>query len=79
MNRSRTNNANRIDMVVRVNDGRIPNQNDPVIWFPTGQNDITSVTHFQLFADLKPEKVSRIKNDIDDEHRKVNNFSLLLG
>jgi exonuclease VII large subunit len=51
MNRARKISEEPIEMLVRVDDGQMPAQQDPAIWFPTEQNDLMNATGNQ-FSDL---------------------------
>jgi hypothetical protein len=53
MNRSRTHNAQRIAMLVRVDDGQMPNQQEPSIWFPKDQNEFRDVAEHRVSALLE--------------------------
>jgi hypothetical protein len=71
MNRSRQSTEESIDVLVRVEDGQFPDQQDPAIWFPIDQNILTEATVIQLDALLgfyhqnvtgtRAEKVNRLK------------------
>jgi hypothetical protein len=50
MNRSRKINEQPIEMLVRVDDGQMPDQQDPPVWFPIDQNNLMNATSNQLSA-----------------------------
>jgi hypothetical protein len=39
-----------MEVLVRVEDGQFPDQQDPAIWFPNNRNILTRATVFQLKA-----------------------------
>jgi hypothetical protein len=53
MNRSRVHTYQQIEMVVRVDDGQMPNQQEPSIWFPKDQNELIDVAEHQISALLE--------------------------
>ncbi len=50
INRSRKSPEEQIEMVIRVEDGQMPNQQNPPIWFPNEHDDITLATGVQVSA-----------------------------
>jgi hypothetical protein len=71
INRSIKSNVDPLEKVVRVDDGRMPNETDPPIWFPTNYedlmaangDDISDLLHFygQDRHGLLPARKTRLK------------------